>query len=81
MMTKKRDGRKLPLIPFPFARGVVPPSCIDEGARGGELGSIPTSGIPASLPPPFADEDWKNIGDDAGAAASPLVLLDERGVD
>lgn len=45
----------------------------------GELGSILTSGVSA-LPFPLVGEDWKNMGEEDGIAASPLSLLDARGV-
>lgn len=47
----------------------------------GELGSsILTSGVSALLLFPWAGEDWKNIGDEEGTAASPLRRLEARGV-
>lgn len=47
----------------------------------GELGSsILTSGVSALLSFPFEGEDWKNMGEDDGAAAPSRRRLDARGV-
>lgn len=70
----------IPLMVGAFPLGVLSPSSIVEDSRIGELGSsIRTSGVSALLSA-FEGEDWKNIGDDEGTAASPLSRLEARGV-
>ncbi len=70
----------LPLRAAPFARGVLSPSSMADEALKGELGSsILASGVSALLLP-RAGEDWKNMGDEDGTAASPCSRREARGV-